>query len=150
LVAADDVPRVLEALDPAWRPLFATAFFLGAKASPRTPEGWLEGHLRPRVGAKVIGSDYGRRCRIHLDVDDVLDMPEVSVRLAETVHPDQQTRLERLFRSNCSGIVRRGGRAQYSALEKDHWDMAAAASSSNTLPGSPDLTSNLLVLFDKA
>src|ERR1700744_265899 len=30
-VAAEDVPRVLAALDPAWRPLFATAFFLGLR-----------------------------------------------------------------------------------------------------------------------
>ncbi len=30
-VAAEDVPRVLAALSPEWRPLFATAFFLGLR-----------------------------------------------------------------------------------------------------------------------
>ena len=30
-VAAEDVPRVLAALTPEWRPLFATAFFLGLR-----------------------------------------------------------------------------------------------------------------------
>jgi integrase len=30
-VAAEDVPRVLAALAPEWRPLFATAFFLGLR-----------------------------------------------------------------------------------------------------------------------
>jgi len=30
-VAAEDVPLVLAALDPSWRPLFATAFFLGLR-----------------------------------------------------------------------------------------------------------------------
>ena len=30
-VAAEDVPRVLAALSPKWRPLFATAFFLGVR-----------------------------------------------------------------------------------------------------------------------
>lgn len=75
------------------------------------------------LAARTIRSDYSERARIAISPDGALETPQLSLRLAETILPAEQTRLDHLFRDNRSGIVRRRDRAFHSALTKDHWTM---------------------------